>query len=77
MFMKKTSVYLSESEEAMLQRLAERTGKSRSCVLREAIAAYDDALCQPRKFAGFDTFDAPGFSVADTPRRELLKGFGE
>jgi predicted transcriptional regulator len=75
--MKKTSVYLSESEEAMLKRLAERTGKSRSCVLREAIAAYDNALCQPREFASVGAWDAPGFSVADMSRRELLEGFGE
>ena len=77
MFMKKMSVYLSESEEAMLQRLAERTGRSRSCVLREAIAAYDNALCQPRKFASIGSFDNPNFSYVDTPEEELLKGFGE
>ena len=59
------------------EELAERTGKSRSCVLREAIAAYDAALCQPRKFASIGSFDNPNFSYADTPRRERLKGFGE
>ena len=75
--MKKTSVYLSESEDAILERLAERTGRSRSCLLREAIAAYEAAMWAPRKFASVGSFDKPGFSVSDTPDEELFKGFGE
>jgi hypothetical protein len=74
--MKKTSLYLSEDDEALLERLAARKGMSRARVLREALAAYD-AQEPDRDFAMFGTFDGDGTSVADIPEEELLRGFGE
>ncbi|MGI8876456.1 MAG: ribbon-helix-helix protein, CopG family [Egibacteraceae bacterium] len=39
--MEKTSVYLTAAERRRLAQLAERTGRSQSAILREAIAAYE------------------------------------
>ena len=79
--MKKTSVYLSEYEDALLSRLAAEEGTSRAHVLREAIAAYDagraDRPESEREFALIGSFSGPGGSIADIPDEELMRGFGE
>jgi len=78
--MKKTSVYLSDYEDALLSRIAEEEGTSRAHVLREAIAAYDagrtDGEGKP-KFALIGSFAGSGGSIADIPEDELMRGFGE
>ncbi|MBA4181221.1 MAG: hypothetical protein C0506_11585 [Anaerolinea sp.] len=75
--MKKTSVYLTESEVAILRRLAEREGKSQATVLREALAAYDEQALPDRDFAFIGSGEGDGRSVADIPEEELMRGFGE
>ena len=77
--MKKTSVYLSEHDAAVLRRLAEDEGKSQAAVLREAIAAYDAAYASApdRHFATDGFCEGDGSSVAYIPEEELLLGFGE
>jgi Ribbon-helix-helix protein, copG family len=77
--MKKTSVYLSEADAAVLRRLAEDEGKSQAAVLREAIAAYDASNTPPpdRHFATDGFCEGDGSSVADMPEQELMLGFGE
>lgn len=75
--MRKTSVYLTESEVAILRRLAEREGKSQATVLREALAAYDEQVLPDRDFALDGCVTGDGTSAADIPEEEYLKGFGE
>ena len=75
--MKKTSIYLRESEVIRLAWLAEREGTSQAEVIRRAIAAYVADRAGDRNFAGARSFDGPGDSVADVPDDELLEGFGE
>jgi hypothetical protein len=74
---RKTSVYLSESEVSRLAWLAERERTSRATIIRKAIAAYEPAAPGDRNFAGAGSFDGPGDSVADIPEEELLEGFGD
>ncbi len=68
--MKKTSVYLSEDDRERLGRLAEREGKSKAFVLREALAMYDAS--QPdRDFEIFNIEvdpEAPGLPHFETPQ---------
>ncbi|MBA4181223.1 MAG: CopG family transcriptional regulator [Anaerolinea sp.] len=75
--MKKTSVYLTESEVAILRRLAEREGKSQATVLREALAAYDEQHFVAREFLCIGAGEGDGRSVVDIPEEELMRGFGE
>ncbi len=75
--MKKTSVYLSEHDAAVLRRLAEDEGKSQAAVLREAIAAYDAGPPRRRHFLVEASGEGPGGTIADIPEEEYLKGFGE
>lgn len=77
--MKKTSVYLTEHEAAMLKRLAEETGKSQARVLREALAAYDAEHedQEDRDFRVIGSGRGDGRSIADIPEEEYLRGFGE
>jgi len=74
--MKKTSLYLSDDDEALLERLAARKGMTRARILREALAAYD-AQEPDRDFAMVGAHEGDGTSVADIPEEELLRGFGE
>ena len=74
--MKKTSVYLTEDEDARLARLSERLGKSRALIMREALATYE-ADHPDRYFSMSGAHQGDGTSVADIPEEELLKGFGE
>ncbi len=75
--MKKTSVYLTESEAEMLRNLAEREGKSQANILREALAVYDEQSLPDRDFEMDGIFEGDGTSIADVSDAELMKGFGE
>lgn len=75
--MRKTSVYLSESEAQQLAQLAEQEGRARADVLRAALASYAAQLGRARKFELFDSGEGPGGSIADVDEAELLEGFGE
>jgi hypothetical protein len=72
----KTSVYLGERERRRLARLAAQEGVSQAEVIRRAIGAYDPKP-PDRQFRVFNSERGPGGSVADSSKRELLKGFGE
>lgn len=73
--MKKTSVYLDESDVERLRVLAERSGMSQAEVIRAAIQAYESKL-PDRNFALTAAWDGDGRSVADSTEDELLQGFG-
>lgn len=73
--MRKTSLYLTASEERRLDELARRTGRSKAQLVREAITSYDPTPASGFSFIGAG--EGPGDSVADHDERELLEGFGE
>ncbi len=75
--MRKTSVYLTETEVRRLRWLAEREGTSLAEVIRRAIASYEPRRAADRDFLLARSFDGPGGSIADVPEDELLEGFGE
>lgn len=74
--MRKTSVYLDESDAHRLAVLAAQEGESQSEVLRRAIRAYVPAQRGRREFALDGVGQGPGGSVADINDRSLLEGFG-
>ncbi|MGH2611027.1 MAG: ribbon-helix-helix domain-containing protein [Tepidiformaceae bacterium] len=70
----KTSVYLDPEQVAKLKRISRRTHRPPAEIVREAI----DAMPEPdREFAIFGSHEGDGTSIADVPRKERLKGFGE
>lgn len=72
---RKTSLYLTDAEQAKLEALARRTGQSQSALVRAAIAAYE---VDDRDFAMLRSQEqGPGDSMADHLSRDLLAGFGE
>jgi predicted transcriptional regulator len=73
---KKTSVYLDDSDVERLTRLAAAEGCSQAEVIRSALAAYETTQTAPRVFALDGTWEGDGSSVADMPEEELLAGFG-
>jgi predicted transcriptional regulator len=73
---KKTSVYLDDSDVERLSRLAAAEGRSQAEVMRSALAAYEKAQTAPRDFALNGAWAGDGSSVADVPEEELLAGFG-
>jgi predicted transcriptional regulator len=73
---KKTSVYLDDSDVERLRRLAAAEGCSQAEVMRSALAAYEKAQTAPRDFALGGAWAGDGSSVADVPEEELLAGFG-
>jgi len=78
--MKKTSVYLSDYEDALLSRIASEEGTSRAYVLREAIAAYEPRrpdTAGKREFASAGWFEGDGTSIVDVPEDEPMRGLGE
>lgn len=75
--MKKTSVYLNESEVARLAWLADREHTSQAEIIRKAIATYQPDGPRDRNFVGLASGEGPGDSVADYDEDELLEGFGE
>jgi len=74
--MKKTSVYLDDSDVERLSRLAAAEGRSQADVIRSALAAYEKAHTALREFALDGAWAGDGSSVADIPEEELLAGFG-
>jgi predicted transcriptional regulator len=73
---KKTSVYLDDSDVERLSRLAAAEGRSQAEVMRSALAAYEKAQTAPRDFALNGAWAGDGSSVADVAEEELLAGFG-
>jgi predicted transcriptional regulator len=74
--MRKTSVYLDDSDAERLRRLAAEEGRSQAEIVRAALAAYEQARTAPRDFALDGAWAGDGSSVADVPEEELLAGFG-
>jgi predicted transcriptional regulator len=72
---KKTSLYLHETDVLRLRRLAEAEGRSQADIVRAAVAAYE-ARSARRVFALDGVWVGDGTSIADIPGAELLKGFG-
>lgn len=75
--MRKTSVYLDEDQAERLARLARQEGRPQAEILREAVATYQPKASQDRDFALAGSGHGDGSSIADVPKEELLKGFGE
>jgi predicted DNA-binding protein len=73
---KKTSVYLGSDQIERLERLARQEATSKAEVIRRAIAAYIPRHTRDRDFALARVARGPGTSMAATPERELLQGFG-
>lgn len=74
---KKTSVYLKQSEVERLAWLSQVEGVPQAEVIRRAIEAYVPAGLGDRNFALLGSFEGDGTSIADVPEEELLRGFGE
>ena len=74
--MKKTSVYLEDSDVERLRRIAAEEGRSQAEIVRAALSAYEQARNLPRAFALEGAWAGDGSSVADVPEEDLLVGFG-
>lgn len=77
--MRKTSVYLTESESRRLAELARAEGRPQAEIIREAITAYVPPSKGDRDFAlagGFGRIDADPRPISEIPEDELLDGFG-
>lgn len=74
--MRKTSVYLNDSDVERLRRLAAEEGRSQAEIVRAALSAYEQARTAPRDFALESAWAGDGSSVADVPEEDLLAGFG-
>jgi predicted DNA-binding protein len=77
---KKTSVYLERAQQEHLRVLAERTGRAKSQLIREAIDIYEPAGSGDRSFAlavGFQRIDSDARPISEIPEDELLDGFGK
>ena len=75
--MRKTSVYLSDSDAERLAYLAEREGRPQAAIIRDAIARYEAPVVGDRNFRMMGAGSGDGRSVADIPDEELYEGFGE
>lgn len=73
--MKKTSLYLHETDVLRLRRLAEAAGCSQAEVVRAAVAAYE-ARNSTRRFAIDGVWGGDGTSIADEPDEQLMRDFG-
>jgi hypothetical protein len=73
---KKTSVYLHDSDVERLRRIAADEGRSQAEIVRAALSAYEQARTVPRVFALEGAWSGDGSSVADVPEEDLLAGFG-
>jgi len=77
---RKTSVYLDESQAQRLEEFARRERVSQAEVIRSALAAYVPAEPPDRNFALFGQFkriDDDPRPISEIPEEELLEGFGE
>ena len=79
MCMRKTSVYLEDDQARRLADFANRTRRPQADIIRAAIDSY-----VPRKpdknFAlrgQFKPLNGDTRSIADIPKEELMRGFGE
>lgn len=75
--MKKSSLYLHETDVARLRRLATAEGRSQADIIRTALAAYEARTGANRKFALEGSWEGDGSSIADIDEADLLEGFGE
>jgi predicted transcriptional regulator len=73
---RKTSVYLDDSDADRLRRLAAEEGRSQAEIIRAALSAYERSRANPRVFELEGAWAGDGSSVADVPEEELLAGFG-
>lgn len=74
--MRKSSVYLTDSELNRLARLADREGTSQAEIIRRAIRQYAPERRRDRHLALVGVADGRGGSIADVAETELLEGFG-
>jgi predicted transcriptional regulator len=74
---KKTSVYLDESDVERLRRIAAEEGRSQAEIVRAALAEYERGRMVTRAFELEGAWAGDGTSVADVPEEELLAGFGQ
>jgi predicted DNA-binding protein len=76
---RKTSVYLTETESKRLAELARSEGRSQAEIIRQAIIAYVPAGKGEGEFAvaaGFERIDDDPRPISEIPEDELLDGFG-
>jgi predicted DNA-binding protein len=76
---RKTSVYLTETESKRLAELARSEGRSQAEIIRQAITAYVPAGKGEGEFAvaaGFERIDDDPRPISEIPEDELLDGFG-
>jgi hypothetical protein len=76
---RKTSVYLTETESKRLAELARSEGRSQAEIIRQAIIAYVPAGEGEGEFAvaaGFERIDDDPRPISEIPEDELLDGFG-
>ncbi len=76
-WVKKTSLYLDETDVHRLRRLSQAEGRSQAEIVRSAIAAYEAAAAGARNFTLAGSWAGDGTSVADLTEEELLAGYGE
>jgi len=74
--MKKTSLYLEDTDVARPRRLAATEGRSQAQIVRAAIAAYDLRHQADRSFALAGAWEGDGTSIANIHEEDLLRGFG-
>ena len=78
--MRKTSVYLDDTQATRLASLARQEGRSQAEILREAVASYEPKPSSDRSFAlaaGFSRVDDDPRPISTIQDNELLEGFGE
>jgi transcriptional regulator with XRE-family HTH domain len=73
---RKTSLYLDDSDAERLRRLAAQEGRSQADIVRAALSEYEQGRIAPRDFELESAWAGDGSSVADVPEQELLDGFG-
>jgi predicted DNA-binding protein len=78
--MRKTSIYLDESEAERLAWLAREEKRPQAEIVRDAIAAYRSESHGDRDFAlagDFERIDNDPRPLSEIPEDELMRGFGE
>jgi hypothetical protein len=76
-YVRKSSVYLEDTDVARLRRLAAAEGRSQAEIIRAALAAYEAQTGPDREFALAGSWTGDGSSIADVDEADLLRGFGE
>ena len=75
--MKKTSIYLAETDLERVRRMAAQQGKSQAEVIRAAIGVYERQTAPKREFSFLGCFRGDGRSITDRSEDELFEGFGQ